>query len=302
MILLIEGAFLLPREKNRIILFYQVIKLDKKTTMKVKNKVIAVTGGGNGMGREMVLNLLTRGAKVAAIDINESFLQETSKLAGDKIGNLSTHLVDITDKAAVEKLPAIIIACHGAVDGIINNAGIIQPFVRINQLDFTAIERVMNVNFYGSLFMIKTFLPYLLNRPEAHLVNVSSMGGFLPVPGQSVYGASKAAIKLLSEALYAELINTSVKVSVVFPGAIGTNITKNSGVDIPVNQERQPENSKIKTLSADAAAQQIIDGMEKNKVRIYVGSDSKMMNFLYRLNPGYATRFIAKQMKSLLPN
>lgn len=270
--------------------------------MQVKSKILVVTGGGNGIGRELVLALLARGAKVAAVDKSEVYLEETKVLAGDKINNLSTHQIDITDKEAVGKLTEQVIAHHGGVDGLINNAGIIQPFVRVNDLDYADIERVMAVNFYGSLFMIKTFLPHLLKRPEAQIVNISSLGGFLPVPGQSVYGASKAAIKLLSEGLYAELLSTNVRVSVVFPGAIGTNITVNSGVGSPVVVDSDAKSSGYKTMPPAEAANIIIDGMEKNKVRIYVGSDSMMMNFLYRLSPGYATRLIAKQMKSLLPD
>ncbi len=269
--------------------------------MNVKNKIIVVTGGGNGMGREITLNLLKKGAKVAAIDMREEALIETKKLSGNNAPNLLTQVLNITDKAAVEKLPEQVIAHFGAVDGLINNAGIIQPFVKINNLDFDAIERVMNVNFYGTLYMIKAFLPHLLKRNEAHILNISSMGGFLPVPGQSVYGASKAAVKLLTEALYSELLYTNVKVSLVFPGAIGTNITANSGVTIPNMKDAEVNNSKIKVLPANEAAEQIVSGMENNKPLIYVGSDSKMMNLLYRISPLFATRLISKKMKSLLP-
>lgn len=269
--------------------------------MKVKNKTIVVTGGGNGMGREMVLNLLSKGAHVAALDMREDALAETAKLAGILAENLSTHVINLTDKSAVAQFPEQVISRHGSVDAIINNAGIIQPFVRLNDLAFEDIERVMQVNFYGTIYMIKAFLPQLLKRPEAHIVNISSMGGFLPVPGQSVYGASKAAIKLLSEALYAELLTTNVKVTVVFPGAIGTNITQNSGVSLPNMGKFDLESAKMKTLAPDKAAEMIIGGMEKNKVWLYVGKDSSLLNLLYRLSPGFATRMISKQMQSLLP-
>ncbi|HEX5808316.1 MAG TPA: SDR family NAD(P)-dependent oxidoreductase [Anaerolineales bacterium] len=158
--------------------------------MKVQNKVIVVTGGGNGMGREIVLNLLAKGASVVAVDIDESALQETVELAGDRKDRLATFVLNITDKEAVEALPAKVIARFGVVDGVINNAGIIQPFVRLNDLQFEAIQRVLDVNLYGTLYMVKAFLPHLLQRPVAHVANVSSMGGFLPVPGQTVYGAS----------------------------------------------------------------------------------------------------------------
>jgi short-subunit dehydrogenase len=270
--------------------------------MKVQDKVIVVTGGGSGIGRELVLNLLSTGASVAAVDINESALQETLELAGDKGVKLSTHVVDITHKDAVAKLPEQAISEHGAVDGLINNAGIIQPFFRVGDLDYAAIERVMNVNFFGTLYVTKAFIPHLLERPEAHIVNVSSMGGFLPVPGQSVYGASKAAVKLLTEGLHSELLNTNVRVTVVFPGAIATNIAANSGLGQSLEAEHGSGQRPIEPLAAGKAAQIIIAGMEQNRYRILVGSDSKFMDFLYRVSPKQAANLIFRQMKSLLPD
>jgi NAD(P)-dependent dehydrogenase (short-subunit alcohol dehydrogenase family) len=268
--------------------------------MKVQNKVIVVTGGGNGIGREIVLNLLAKGARVAAVDVNELALQETENMAGDRREKLATFVLNVTDREAVEALPAKVVARFGVVDGVINNAGIIQPFVRLNDLNFDAIERVLDVNLYGTLFMVKSFLPYLLQRPAAHVVNVSSMGGFLPVPGQTVYGASKAAVKLLTEGLYAELLNTNVKVTVVYPGAIGTNIAANSGVGINVSAEDR-KSSSFKQLAPERAAEIIVTAIEQDRYSVLVGSDARFMDFLYRLNPKGAAEFIYKQMKSLLP-
>ena len=268
--------------------------------MQAKNKTIVVTGGGSGIGRELVLQLLERGAKIAAVDINEAALKETVKLAGDGGKNISVHVANLADKAAVEGLLLQITQKHQHVDAVINNAGIIQPFVKVNDLDYDAIERVMQVNFWGLLYMTKTFLPHLLERPEAHIVNVSSMGGFLPVPGQSIYGASKAAVKLLTEGLYAELADTSVDVTVVFPGAIATNISKNSGVMKEDEQETEDASSDFKPLPADEAARIIIDAMEKSKFRVCVGKDSRSMDKMYRMGPKFATKLITKKMKSLL--
>ena len=269
--------------------------------MKVQNKVIVITGGGNGMGREVVLNLLSKGASVAAVDISESSLHETVEFAGNKKDKLSTHVVNITDREAVDALPEQVISRHGIVDGLINNAGIIQPFVRIKDLDYAAIERVMNVNFYGTLYMTKAFLPHLLKRPEAHIANVSSMGGFLPVPGQTLYGASKAAVKLFTEGLRSELLDTNVRVTVIFPGAVGTNIAANSGVGINQSAETNAQRMSIKPLAPSKAAEIIVDGIERDRYRVFVGSDAAFMDLISRLSPERAANYIFKQMKSLLP-
>lgn len=266
--------------------------------MKVKDKVIVVTGGGSGMGRELVLHLLSNGAKVITVDINEKSLRETIALAGAKKDSLKTFIVDITNKSAIDKLVDDAIEAFGSVDGLINNAGIIQPFVKVNEMNFESIERVMNINFFGTVYMIKAFLPHLLTRPESHIVNVSSMGGFLPVPGQSIYGASKAAVKLLTEGLVSELSETNVNVTVVFPGAIQTNIKANSGLGTKAGEN--PENTSKKLTSPSKAAIGIIKAMEDNKARVFIGRDSKIMDILYRLKPESASRLIYKKMKDKL--
>jgi short-subunit dehydrogenase len=269
--------------------------------MKAQGKTFVVTGGGSGMGREVTLLLLKKGAQVAAVDINETTLNETAALVGSLKSSLSTHVVNITDREAVLALPDAIEKIHGPVDGLINNAGIIQRFVRINDLDFKEIERVFNVNFWGTLNMIKAFLPHLLRRPEAHIVNVSSMGSYLPVPGQTAYGASKAAVNALTDGLHSELMSTNVHVTTVYPGATATNITVNSGVAMPeddVNTKR----SAMKMTSAVDAARIIVDGMESNKYHVFVGQDAKLMSFLVRLAPKRAAKFIYSQMKELLPD
>jgi NAD(P)-dependent dehydrogenase (short-subunit alcohol dehydrogenase family) len=266
--------------------------------MKVEGKVVAVTGGGNGIGRQVVLELLRRGASVAAIDIRGESLDETLTLGGAG-SRLTSHVVDITDRAAVEALVEEVVASHGAVDGVINLAGVIQPFVRLAELDYDAIERVININLYGTIHVVKAFLPHLLERPVAHIANVSSMGGFLPVPGQTIYGATKAAVKLLTEGLYAELLDSNVGVSVVFPGAVATEITTNSGVAIP-GAAADMDQSKMRTTSAEDAARIIVDGIESDDFHIYVGRDARTMNLMNRVAPRRSTHLIYSKMKDLL--
>lgn len=266
--------------------------------MKVESKVLMVTGGGNGIGQQVVLELLRRGARVAAADIREDGLARTIELA-DAGERLSTHILDITDRDAVHSFPEQVVATHGSVDGTINVAGIIQPFVKLQELEYEAIQRVIDVNLYGTIHVIKAFLPLLLERPVAHIANVSSMGGYLPVPGQTIYGASKAGVKLMTEGLYAELLDTDVAVSVIFPGAIATEITANSGLAIP-GGEQTAEASKFPTTSPEDAARIIVDGIEDDQFHIYVGRDAKLMNLANRTAPRRATHLIYRQMKSLL--
>ncbi len=267
--------------------------------MQIESKVFVVTGGGSGIGRALTLGLVRKGARVAAVDINEKTLQETVELAGDLKEKISIHVVNIADKAAVEALPAAVLAAHKVVDGIINNAGVIQKFVRFKDLAYAEIERMIDINFYGTIYMTKAFLPLLIQRPEANITNVSSMGGFLPVPGQTMYGASKAAVKLFTEGLHSELTGTNVHATVVFPGAIETNISVNSGVSITTSNPSEKPKS-MKTTPAPVAAEKIIEGIERNSYRVLIGGDAKLMDFLSRTAPKAAAGFIYKMMGSLL--
>ena len=266
--------------------------------MKVKGKVIVVTGAGSGMGRELTLELVRRGAKVAAVDLRAETLAETKSLAEAAGGRVEAFVLDVSDDAKVLSLPSQVKAALGEADALINNAGIIQPFVMINDLTLEAAAKVMNVNFHGPLMLTKAFLPGLISRPEAHILNVSSMGAYSPVPGQSVYGASKAALKLFTEGLRSELLTTNVGVTIVFPGAINTNIAANSGMAVPA--AGSSEAAKFKMTEAPIAAKQMVDAIEKNKPRICIGQDAKMMDIMSRINPVWAAGVIYKQMKSLL--
>lgn len=281
--------------KRRIL---QLGTQSKGIQMQVKGKVVVVTGAGSGMGRELTLELIKRGASVAAVDMRAETLEETKQLAEAAGGTVETFVLDVSDDAKVVALPKLVESKLGSVDILINNAGIIQPFVMINDLTVEAAAKVMNVNFHGPLMLTKAFLPGLLARPEGHILNVSSMGAYAPVPGQSVYGASKAAIKLFTEGLRSELLTTKVGVTIVFPGAIATNIAANSGMATPGGDSA--ETAKFKMTEAPVAAKLMVDAIEKNKPRLCIGQDAKMMDLMSRVNPVWAAGVIYKQMKSLL--
>ena len=268
----------------------------REVVVQIADSVFVVTGAGNGIGREVSLELARRGAKVAAIDVSEDGLRETIRLAGVDSDFITAFPTNITNKDAVAALPQTVLTEFGVVDGLLNIAGIIQRFVPIGELSIEEIEKLMAVNFWGTLYMVKAFLPALGERPQACLLNVSSMGGLVPVPGQGAYGASKGAVKLLTETLYAELMDTNIAVTVVFPGGVGTNIAANSGVEAP----KMKSGATAKVTAPSDAARQIVDAVATGTFRVLIGSDARSLDRASRLAPTYAIKVVARKMKGLL--
>ncbi|MEV3964358.1 SDR family NAD(P)-dependent oxidoreductase [Nocardia sp. NPDC050193] len=262
--------------------------------MQIADKVFVVTGGGNGMGRQVVLELARRGARVAAVDVSEAGLAETIQLMGDT-DRVTPHAIDITDRSAVSALPGQVAAAHGHVDGVVNIAGIIHRFSQFIDLSDDEIERIMNVNFWGTVNMCRTFIPVLLERPAAALVNMSSLSALTPFASQTFYGASKGAVKQFSEGLYAELMDTGIAVTTLFPGNISTNLTGNSGVAM-IDTNGQ----KARSTTPEQAGKEIVEGIAKGSFRVLVGNDARLLDRLTRISPKRATRLVAKQMKSVL--
>lgn len=269
--------------------------------MNLTDKVIVVTGAGSGIGRELALQLIAKGAIVAGADYNEQALLETKELLAqqnsDNKSRFSCHVVDISNNEQVEKAAQSVVDQHGQVDGIINNAGIIQPFSHVENLAVEHMQRIFNVNWWGVVYMTQAFLPALKKSAQGRIVNISSMGGYMPFPGQVIYGASKAAVKLMTEGLMVELADTNVGVSVVYPGAVQTNITNNApDMSDKAKQAAQQDEKKV-GVTAQAAAQAIIKGIEKDKSRILVGSDCKVIDKLYRLMPVKTAHLMSWLMK-----
>ncbi len=260
--------------------------------MKLNNRRnVIITGAASGVGKELTKQMLKKGCNVAAVDINKDNL---NKLQEELNSNkLKTYVVDMGSIDSIKKFREDYKKDYSDVDIIINNAGIIQPFVKVEKLDDNTINKVMNVNFFGPVHLIRYFMEDLTkDRTEQYIVNVSSMGGFFPFPGQTIYGASKAALKIFTEGLYAELEKTNVRVMIVLPGAMNTNITTNSNVEINTSKEE----SNFKMLEADVAAFKIIEGIEKNKFKLFLGQDAKFLRFLYKINSKTAISFINKKM------
>jgi len=262
--------------------------------MRINGNVFVVTGAGNGMGREVTLALIAKGARVAAVDVSQEGLEETSRRSADG-RRITLHRVDITDRDAVEELASRVTADQGRVDGVVNIAGIIQRFTRVTELTPDEMQRVMNVNFWGTVNITYAFLPHLMARPAASLTNMSSLSALIPFAGQTFYGASKGAVKQFTEGLYQELRRSNVQIGTIFPGNTRTDIGKNSGVNLPGSGGRE-----LKGTSARKAGAIIVKGIERGRFRILTGSDAWVLDKLVRLAPRWATGVLAKPLLAFL--
>jgi len=250
------------------------------------NRVAVITGAGGGIGGALAADLAGRGCNLALVDVNAESVAKTANALAGSSAKVTQHVVDVTDAAQMEQLPGEVLAAHGAVNLLINNAGITlqKSFETHSLADW---ERVIGINLWGVLYGCHFFLDALRAADEAHIVNLSSMSGFLGMPGQSSYCATKAAVKGLSESLWAEFAVYGIGVTSVHPGAIRTEMIKatiEESDDIAAAQRNYDLAHKIGT-DADRAAQIILEAVEKKKLRVRIGRDAMLLDWLKRILP-----------------
>ena len=261
------------------------------------NKTAVITGAGSGMGRYLAVLLAKAGCDVAICDINEDALAGTSKMVNHYNVACSTHTVDIGDKEQIDALYEEVIQRHKTVDLLFNNAGItvLSNFENMPEKDW---DRVINVNFHGVVNLTRKFLSHLSERPEAALVNTSSIFGMITVPNQSVYHAAKFAVRGFTESITKEFKGTNLQIHAVHPGHIGTNILasakrEESAPDLSLvnivgknlSQEEQGKIFRENGMHPSRAAQIILEGVKAKKSRILVGLDAIVMDLSQRLTP-----------------
>jgi hypothetical protein len=254
-----------------------------------RNKVAAITGAGSGMGRALALELAARGCAVAIADVGQSTLNETEALLRQRNVKVSSHLVDVADRAAMERFAADVVQIHGKVNLVFNNAGV-SVSNTVEKLSYEDFEWLMNINFWGVVHGTKAFLPYLKQVDEAHIVNTSSIFGVVAFASQSAYNASKFAVRGFTEALRQELADTHIGVSCVQPGGVKTNIVKTSRYyaadnEAPTKEELTRTFEQMAALTPHDAALQILRGVERNRGRVLVGRDAVFLAWMQRLFP-----------------
>ncbi|WP_096289642.1 SDR family NAD(P)-dependent oxidoreductase [Mycobacterium ahvazicum] len=268
-------------------------------------KIAVVTGAGSGIGQALAVELARSGASVAISDVNTEGLAQTEERLKAIGAPVRSDRLDVSEREAFLAYADAVNEHFGKVNQIYNNAGIaFTGDIEVSQ--FKDIERVMDVDFWGVVNGTKAFLPHLIASGDGHVVNVSSVFGLFSVPGQAAYNAAKFAVRGFTEALRQEMwvAGHPVKVTTVHPGGIKTGIARNAtaaeGIDAA--QLAKVFDKRMARTSPETAARVILDAVRKNKPRVLVGTDAKVLDALVRLTgPGYQ-RLFGTATRRILPS
>jgi short-subunit dehydrogenase len=254
-----------------------------------KDKVVVITGGSDGIGRALVEAFIDQGARVATCGRNHDKLytlqmQHTNVL-------LHTMTCDISKENDAKRFIESTIKTFGGIDILINNAGISMRAL-FKDMDLDVLRKVMDINFYGSVYCTKFALPSLLER-KGTIVGVSSIAGYRGLPGRTGYSASKFALQGWMEALRTEMLETGVHVMWVCPGFTASNIRH-----VALNQDGQPQGESSmeegKMMTAEECAQHILRAVEKRKRTLVLTGTGKRTVFMNRFFPSLADKLVHK--------
>jgi NAD(P)-dependent dehydrogenase (short-subunit alcohol dehydrogenase family) len=260
--------------------------------------VAVVTGAGSGIGRALAQQLAAAGSALAIADIDRKGLTETAASLSSRQAALTTHVLDVSDEATVRSFAEDVVARHGRVTLLINNAGVALHGT-FEEISLDDLRWVMNINFWGVVYGVRHFLPILKQQPRAQIVNLSSVFGIIAPVGQSAYSASKFAVRGFTEAVRHELLGTSVFVSCVHPGGIHTPIAKRARLGAHASESKREAAiaffEQVTPTSPEAAAARILKGVERREPRILVGQDARKIDIVQRLRPGTYWKTMAKR-------
>ncbi|KUI30926.1 acetoin dehydrogenase [Mycobacterium sp. IS-1742] len=267
-------------------------------------KVAVVTGAGSGIGQALAVELARSGASVAISDVNLEGLAVTEERIKAIGAQVKSDRLDVTEREAFLLYADEVAEHFGKVNQIYNNAGIaFTGDIEVSQ--FKDIERVMDVDFWGVVNGTKAFLPHLIASGDGHVINVSSVFGLFAVPGQGAYNAAKFAVRGFTEALNQEMTAAGhpVKVTTVHPGGIKTAIARNATAAEGLDPEELAKlfDKKLANTSPEKAAQVILDGVRKNKARVLIGNDAKVLDAVIRIVGPHYQRLFSSVTGKLLP-
>jgi len=248
-------------------------------------RVAVVTGAASGIGRAVSEALAREGYRLALVDVDERGVAETAARARAAGAPASLHVTSVADREMMRKLADDVLRAHGAVHVLVNNAGV-TALARFDELSEAEIDRIVAVNFWGVVHGCRFFLPHLGRADEAHIVNVSSMAAFAGMPMQTMYCATKAAVRGFGQALRAELTGSRVGVTTVLPGAVRSNIMgAATGPHAPAT-ERMSALLQRHGYPTERAARLIVRAIRRDRPEIRIGGQSHALDLAQRVSPG----------------
>jgi short-subunit dehydrogenase len=267
----------------------------------LRGRVAAITGAGSGIGRALAVELAGAGTHLALSDVDEVGLAETVTRAEGFGVKVTSAKVDVADRDAVHAWADQVVADHGQVNLVFNNAGVALG-ATVEGMSYDDLAWLMGINFWGVVHGTKAFLPHLQASGEGHVVNISSVFGLLGIPSQSAYNAAKFAVRGFTDALRMELEidPCGVSATTVHPGGIKTNIAKNARMDDSVTrladdpEEARREFEKLFMTTPEKAARQIVAAVRKDKRRALIGPDAKVLDLVSRLPAGVVQKAIVR--------
>jgi NADP-dependent 3-hydroxy acid dehydrogenase YdfG len=269
------------------------------------DKVVVITGAGSGIGRALACEVARRGALLALSDVDEAGLAETVELVrGDGATQVHSARLDVADRAAFTAYAGEVASHFGRVNVVVNNAGVALAG-DLADLTYDDMEWIVGINFWGVLHGTKEFLPHLIASGDGHVVNISSLFGLISMPGQSLYNATKYAVRGMSEALREEMLIAGhpVGVTVVHPGGIKTAIARNARVSAQESKEETASlfDEKLARMTPERAAEIIAKAVLKDQARCLVGIDAHALHQFAKLTGSRYQDVIAKVSSKVLP-
>jgi NAD(P)-dependent dehydrogenase (short-subunit alcohol dehydrogenase family) len=255
--------------------------------MKYTGRTAVVTGAASGIGRALAVELTRRGANVAVSDVNETGLADTVARCEGAGTKTVAYRLDVADRGAVLQHAEEVLRDFGDVHLMVNNAGVALG-ATVEEMSWADYDWLMGINLGGVVNGTKAFLPQLIASGDGHLVNISSVFGFIGVPTQSAYNAAKFAVRGFTEALRQEMIiaRKPVGVHCVHPGGVDTNIARAARTSDRLGTDRDKQArdfSRVARTSPDSAARTILRGVDRNSARILVGADAYLIDAIPRL-------------------
>jgi len=254
-----------------------------------KDKVVVVTGGTDGIGRALVEQLIREGARVSTCGRNHDKLYRLQTEFASAA--LQTMVADVSSENDCRRFIEMTLKVHGGIDVLINNAGISMR-AELQDASVDVIRKVMDINFFGSVYCTKHALPYLMER-KGTIVGVSSIAGYRGLPGRSGYSASKYALQGWLEAVRTELLESGVNVMWVCPGFTTSNI-RNAALNKEGEAQGESPMDEGKMMSAEECARRILSAIEKRKRTVVMTFQGKQTVFLNRFFPALADKFVRK--------